>query len=479
VKARILAPENRKWWTLGAVSFGLFMIMLDNTIVNVALPSIQRDLEIGISELEWVVNGYALTFAVVMLTGGKLADLLGRRLIFVVGLAIFTAASLACGMAPSAEWLIGARIVQGVGAALMNPATLSIITATFPPRQRGMAIGIWAGVSALALAIGPLVGGVIAEHLHWGWIFFINVPVGVLAILVARLVITETRDTSAEQRLDVPGLATSAVGLFALTYGLIEANTYGWTSVRILSLFGLAAAALVAFVVLELRQRVPMLDLSLFRDSTFAGANTVMMLVALAMFGVFFFVSLFVQNILGYSATEAGATFLPMTLLIILIAPFAGRYSDRVGSRWLMGAGMVCVGVSLLIFSRLDMGSDFWSLLPGLLVGGVGMALAMTPTTAAAMGAVPVDKAGVGSAVLNSMRQVGGSLGIAVMGAIVTSHVEPVSTPTAETAAQFVSGFQDALLVAAAIAFVAAIVAVTTVRKHRHADAAEVAEAAA
>jgi EmrB/QacA subfamily drug resistance transporter len=479
VKARILAPENRKWWTLGAVSFGLFMIMLDNTIVNVALPSIQRDLEIGISELEWVVNGYALTFAVVMLTGGKLADLLGRRLIFVVGLAIFTAASLACGMAPSAEWLIGARIVQGVGAALMNPATLSIITATFPPRQRGMAIGIWAGVSALALAIGPLVGGVIAEHLHWGWIFFINVPVGVLAILVARLVITETRDTSAEQRLDVPGLATSAVGLFALTYGLIEANTYGWTSVRILSLFGLAAAALVAFVVLELRQRVPMLDLSLFRDSTFAGANTVMMLVALAMFGVFFFVSLFVQNILGYSATEAGATFLPMTLLIILIAPFAGRYSDRVGSRWLMGAGMVCVGVSLLIFSTLDMGSDFWSLLPGLLVGGVGMALAMTPTTAAAMGAVPVDKAGVGSAVLNSMRQVGGSLGIAVMGAIVTSHVEPVSTPTAETAAQFVSGFQDALLVAAAIAFVAAIVAVTTVRKHRHADAAEVAEAAA
>jgi EmrB/QacA subfamily drug resistance transporter len=479
VKARILAPENRKWWTLGAVSFGLFMIMLDNTIVNVALPSIQRDLEIGISELEWVVNGYALTFAVVMLTGGKLADLLGRRLIFVIGLAIFTAASLACGMAPSAEWLIGARIVQGVGAALMNPATLSIITATFPPRQRGMAIGIWAGVSALALAIGPLVGGVIAEHLHWGWIFFINVPVGVLAILVARLVITETRDTSAEQRLDVPGLATSAVGLFALTYGLIEANTYGWTSLRILSLFGLAAAALVAFVVLELRQRMPMLDLSLFRDSTFAGANTVMMLVALAMFGVFFFVSLFVQNILGYSATEAGATFLPMTLLIILIAPFAGRYSDRVGSRWLMGAGMVCVGVSLLIFSRLDMGSDFWSLLPGLLVGGVGMALAMTPTTAAAMGAVPVDKAGVGSAVLNSMRQVGGSLGIAVMGAIVTSHVEPVSAPTAETAAQFVSGFQDALLVAAAIAFVAAIVAVTTVRKHRHADVAEVAEAAA
>jgi len=477
VKARILAQENRKWWTLGAVSFGLFMIMLDNTIVNVALPSIQRDLGIGISELEWVVNGYALTFAVLMLTGGKLADMFGRRRIFIVGLVIFTAASLACGLATGATFLIGARIVQGVGSALMNPATLSIITATFPPRQRGMAIGIWAGVSAMALAIGPLVGGVISEHLDWGWIFFINVPVGIVAIVVARLVIDESRDTSAEQRLDLPGLVTSAVGLFALTYGLIEANTYGWTSARILSLFALAAVALALFVVLELRQRVPMLDLRLFRNSTFAGANATMMLIALAMFGVFFFVSLFVQNILGYSPTQAGATFLPMTVLIILVAPPAGKFSDRVGSRWLMGAGMICVGTSLLVFSRLNAGSDFWDLLPGLLVGGIGMGLSMTPTTSAAMGSVPVDKAGVGSAVLNSMRQVGGSLGIAVMGAIVVAHVTvPPGSPQA--AAQFVSGFQDALLVAAGIAFAAAIVAVTTVRTHRHVEAGAVPEAA-
>jgi EmrB/QacA subfamily drug resistance transporter len=479
LKARIFADENRKWWTLGAVAFGLFMIMLDNTIVNVALPSIQRDLEVGISGLEWVVNGYALTFAVLMLTGGKLADLYGRRLIFIVGLAVFTAASLACGLATSDEWLIAARIVQGAGAALMNPATLSIITATFPPRQRGMAIGIWAGVSALALAIGPLVGGVIAEHIHWGWIFFINVPVGILAIVVARLVIDESRDTSAEQRLDFPGLFASAVGLFALTYGLIEANTYGWTSTRILALFGVAAAALVAFVVLELRQRLPMLDLNLFRNSTFAGANTVMMLVALAMFGVFFFVSLFVQNILGYSATEAGATFLPMTVLVILVAPAAGKMSDRVGSRWLMGGGMVSVAISLLVFSRLDAGSDFWDLLPGLLVGGLGMGLAMTPTTSAAMGSVPIDKAGVGSAVLNSMRQVGGALGIAVMGAIVTSHVDLSARPGPETASQFVAGFQDALLVASGIAFAAAIVAVTTVRTYRHAEPGALAEGAA
>jgi EmrB/QacA subfamily drug resistance transporter len=476
MKARIFAPENRKWWTLGAVAFGLFMIMLDNTIVNVALPAIQRDLDIGISELEWVFNGYALTFGVLMLTGGKLADLLGRRRIFILGLVVFTAASLACGLASSAGLLIGARVVQGVGSALMNPATLSIITATFPPRQRGMAIGIWAGVSAMALAIGPLVGGLITENISWNWIFFINVPIGVLAIVVTRLVVAESRDTSTQQRLDLPGLLSSAVALFALTYGLIEANTYGWTSGRILGLFAVALVGLAVFVVLEVRQRAPMLDLSLFKDGTFAGANAVMMLVGLAMFGVFFFISLFVQNILGYSAIQAGASFLPMTVLIILIAPAAGKFSDRVGSRWLMGGGMILLSVSLFLFSRLDAASDFWNVFPGLIVGGLGMGLVMTPTTAAAMGSVPVDKAGVGSAVLNSMRQVGGSLGIAVMGAIVASQVSaPPGTPQA--AAGFVTGFQHALIVASLIALSGAFLAVATVRKYRHmeAPAAEVA----
>jgi EmrB/QacA subfamily drug resistance transporter len=477
MKARIFAPENRKWWTLGAVAFGLFMIMLDNTIVNVALPAIQRDLDIGISELEWVFNGYALTFGVLMLTGGKLADLMGRRRIFIVGLVIFTAASLACGLASSASLLIGARVVQGVGSALMNPATLSIITATFPPRQRGMAIGIWAGVSAMALAIGPLVGGLITQHISWNWIFFINVPIGVLAIIVTRLVVAESRDTSAEQRLDLPGLLSSAIALFALTYGLIEANTYGWTSGRILGLFALAVVGLAVFVVLELRQRAPMLDLSLFKNSTFAGANAVMMLVGLAMFGVFFFISLFVQNILGYSAIQAGASFLPMTVLIILIAPAAGKFSDRVGSRWLMGGGMILLSVSLFLFSRLDAASDFWNILPGLIVGGFGMGLVMTPTTAAAMGSVAVDKAGVGSAVLNSMRQVGGSLGIAVMGAIVASQVSALPG-TPQAAAQFVTGFQHALIVASLIALSGAFLAVATVRKYRHMEA-PAAEAAA
>ncbi|HKP18995.1 MAG TPA: MFS transporter [Gaiellaceae bacterium] len=469
MRARILASflddEHRKWWTLVAVAFGLFMIMLDNTVVNVALKSIQDDLHVSVSSLEWVVNGYFLTFAVLMLTGGKLGDRFGRRRMFIVGLAIFTASSLACGLASSGDMLIAWRAVQGVGAALMNPATLSIITATFPPRQRGMAMGIWVGVSAVALALGPITGGLLAEHAHWSWIFFINVPIGVVAIVAARVVIKESRDTSREQRLDLPGLLASGIGLFALTYALIEANNKGWTSVEILVLFAVAALGLAAFIALEHFQRLPMLDLSLFRNRTFAGANATMMLVALSMFGVFFFVSLFVQGILRYSPVQAGASFLPMTLCIIFFAPVAGKLSDRVGARWLMGGGMALVSVSLVLFSLLDERSSWWNLFPALIVGGAGMAMAMTPTTAAAMSSVPVDKAGVGSAVLNSMRQVGGSLGVAIMGAILGSYINSAPGSPAYPR-EFVDGFQAALHVAAGIAFTAALVALLTVRRH-------------
>jgi EmrB/QacA subfamily drug resistance transporter len=467
MRARLFAPENRKWWTLVAVAVGLFMIMLDNTVVNVALPSIRTDLGIGISELEWVVNAYALTFGVLLLSGGKLADLLGRRRIYVVGLFIFTASSLACALATGPEVLIAARTVQGIGAALMNPATLSIITATFPPRQRGTAIGIWAGVSALALAFGPIVGGLLTEKISWSWIFYVNIPIGVLGVLAALAFIDETKDTSHEQRLDLPGLFTSGAGLFALTYGLIETNDHSWTSTRVLSLFAIAIVALVAFVLLELRHRLPMLDLSLFKNPTFVGANAAMLLVGLAMFGIFFFNSLFLQNILGYGAIKTGASFLPMTVLIILVAPIAGRLSDRIGARWLMGAGMTLLAVSLTLFGTLDEQSSFLNLLPGLLVGGVGMAITMAPTTAAAMGSVPVDKAGVGSAVINSMRQVGGSLGIAIMGALVATRVT-VGPFDRHFPAEFVAGYHRAVHVGAAMVLLGAIISVATVRQIRH-----------
>jgi EmrB/QacA subfamily drug resistance transporter len=480
MKARLFAAENRKWWTLAAVSFGLFMIMLDNTIVNVALPSIQRSLGLKISELEWVVTGYALTFGALMLTGGKLADLMGRRLVFVAGLVIFTLSSLACGLAGSASVLIAARVVQGVGAALMNPATLSIITVTFPPRQRGTAIGIWAGVSALALAIGPLVGGLITEHINWNWIFFINVPVGALGIVAAFMFIDESRDTSNEQRPDVPGLVTSALGLFALSYALIEANSYGWTSARILAAFAVAAVSLAGFVLLELRQRLPMLELSLFRNRGFAGANGVMLLVVLAMFGVFFYVSLYVQQVLGYSPTQAGASFLPWTVLIILIAPRAGKLSDRIGPRPLVTFGMLVLAGSLFWFSQLGTSESFWSLLPGMLLGGVGMGVAMAPVTAAAMSSVRPDKAGVGSAVLNSMRQVGGSLGIAIMGAIVASGVSSAIKAGDSRPVAYLNGFHHALIVAGVIALVGALIALLTLQHahHERQPAAEFAEAA-
>jgi EmrB/QacA subfamily drug resistance transporter len=474
MRARIFAPETRKWFTLAAVSFGLFMIMLDNTVVNVALPSIQEDLGVGLSELEWIVTGYALTFAALMLIGGKVADAYGRRLIFVIGIAVFTLASLWCGLATSGDMLITARVVQGAGAALMNPATLSIIAATFPPRQRGTAIGIWAGVSALALAIGPLVGGLITQHLDWSWIFFVNVPVGILGIAASFVFIDESRDET-HQRLDVPGLATSGLGLFALTYGLIEANTYGWGSGRIVGAFTVAAISLVAFYLLERYQRDPMLPLELFKNRTYTGANTVVLLVALAMFGVFFFVSLYMQQVLGYSAVQTGAAFLPMTILIILVAPIAGRTSDRIGSRSLMTVGMILIAVQLFYFSTLDVDSTFWTLLPAFLVGGVGMAMTMTPSAAAATRSVSVDKAGVGSAVLNAARQVGGAMGIAIMGAIV-AHAAGGQRPElggtlsdaqeAAFKAAFMDGFQSALLVAGVVAVAGAIVAFVVVRPH-------------
>jgi EmrB/QacA subfamily drug resistance transporter len=476
----LVTAENKKWWTLAAVSVGLFMIMLDNTVVNVALPSMQRSLHLKLADLEWVVAGYALTFAAFMLTGGKLADLFGRRLLFMVGLVVFTGASLACGLAPNGGFLIGSRVVQGLGGALMNPATLSIITATFEPRERGKAIGIWAGVSALALAIGPLVGGLLTEHANWNWIFFINVPIGIIGLVTAPLLIAESRDTSLHQRPDLPGLATSAIGLFALTYAFIEANTYGWGSTRIVLAFGVAVVAIAVFVALERTQRAPMLDLSLFRNRTFTGANTAMLFVGLAMFGTFLYLTLYMQNIAHYSPVKSGATFLPMTILIILVAPNAGRLSDRFGSRWFVGGGMALLAVMLFYYSTISAHATFWALLPGLLIGGFGMGITMTPVTAAAMSSVAVDKAGVGSAVLNSMRQVGGSLGIAVMGAIV-AHVTATSLAAGDPQpVAFLHGFHDSLRVASGIALAGAVVATFAIRTHagQQAERGQLAEAA-
>jgi len=462
-----VVERHRKWWTLGAVSFGLFMIMLDNTIVNVALPSIGRGLEVGVSQLEWVVNGYTLAFAVLLLTGGRVADLYGRRLVFQIGLALFTLSSFACGLAPDASMLIAARVFQGGGAALMMPATLSIISAAFPSEERGTAIGIWAGVSGSALAIGPLLGGILTEHIGWSWIFFVNVPVGVVALIASFVLIVETRAGGMDRKIDVPGLLASAGGLLALTYALIEANRYGWASARILALFACAAALLAAFVLIERRERrshAPMLDVALFRNRTFSGANLAAMLVSLAMFGIFFFVSLYMQNILGYSPVHAGVVFLPMTGLVVVSAPLAGRVTDLIGPRWPIATGMLLLGCALFIFSTLGLHSGFTDMLPAMLIGGLGMGVAMGPMTTAALSAISVDQAGVGSSVVSTARQVGGTLGIAVMGAIVAAaETYPQGDP--RLALQFLTGLHHALETGAAISIAGAVLAVLLVRR--------------
>jgi EmrB/QacA subfamily drug resistance transporter len=352
----------------------------------------------------------------------------------------------------------------------MMPATLSIISATFAARERGMAIGIWAGVSAMALAIGPLAGGLITEHISWNWIFFVNVPIGVLGLIAAVFVIPESRDTSHEQRLDVPGLVTSAVGLFALVYALIEGHSYGWTSGRILGLFAVAAVALAGFVLLELHQRLPMLDLTLFRSGTFAGANLVAILVTLAMFGIFVFFPIYMQTLRGWSPTQAGAALLPWTLMIVVLAPIAGRLSDRVGSRWLMAGGMAVVSLCCLELSTVSLHSSFWHMLPGFILGGIGMSFVMTPMSAAAMGAVSVDKAGVASGVLNTFRQVGVALGIAVTGAIITNRAAAAASDGAAPPHAFVHGLTFAMRFSALICLAGAAAAALLVRQYRHAE---------
>ncbi len=414
----LITDENRKWWTLGAMCFALFMIMLDNTVVNVALPSIQKDLGASISGLEWTVNGYTLSFAVLLATGGRLGDIFGRRRMFLAGVIIFALSSATAGLAPDETALVVSRIVQGVGAALMMPGTLSIITDAFPAHERGKAMGTWAGVSALALAIGPVLGGFLTESVTWRAIFYINIPVAIGAVAATLFAVRESRDTSVGREVDYPGVAVLTVGLTALVLALVEGNSWGWGSTAILGLIALALVALPAFVWVENRVKAPMVQFQLLADRNFLGAIVVAMIISFAMLGVFFFLALYMQDILGYSPLEAGVRFLPSTLMIVLVAPVAGRLADRFGPRWLIGGGLALVAASLFSFSGIAVDSTYLDLLPGFMLLGIGIAMTMSPMTSAAMNAVPVQKAGVASGVLSMFRMVGGSLGVAVTGAI-------------------------------------------------------------
>jgi EmrB/QacA subfamily drug resistance transporter len=414
--------ENRRWWALGAMCFALFMIMLDNTVVNVALPSIQRSLDATTSTLEWTVNAYTLTFAVLLVTGGRLGDIFGRRRIFLTGVAIFGTASAAIGFSPSDTWLVVWRAIQGSGSALMMPMTLSIITNAFPPQERGKAIGTWAGVSAMALAIGPVVGGFLVETVSWQSIFFLNVPVAIGAVVVALFAVRESRDETVERIVDIPGVLTLTVGLAALVLALVEGNSWHWGSTRELGLFALSAVSLFTFVQIEVRRRVPMVDFAFFRARSFVGANIVAFIVSFAMLAMFFFLALYMQNIRGYSPLEAGIRFLPSTALVIVMGPLAGRLADRVGPRPLMTIGLVLVSGALFWMSHLTVSSSYaTTLLPGFMLMGVGIGLVMSPMSTAAMNSVDQTKAGGAAGILSQNRMVGGTFGVAVTGALVSS----------------------------------------------------------
>jgi EmrB/QacA subfamily drug resistance transporter len=416
-----LSEHNRRWWTLGAMSFALFMVMLDNTAVNVALPSIQKDFDASLSALEWTVNAYTLTFAVLLVTGGRLGDIFGRRRMFLFGVVVFALASATIGFAPSSGWLVASRALQGIGAAFMMPGTLSIISNAFPPEERGKAIGTWAGVSAIALAIGPVVGGWLTEEVSWRAIFFINLPVAVGAVAVTLFAAHESRDETVGRSVDIPGIAAMTVALTALVFALVEGNAWGWGSPGILGLLVLSVAAAVSFAAIERRATAPVVDFEALRSKQFLGANIVAFTISFGMLAMFFFLALYMQNILGYSPLEAGIRFLPSTLVIIVAGPISGRLADRYGPRPLMVAGLLVTAVSLAWQSRVEVDTSYGFLIGAFVLMGLGMGLVMSPMSMAAMNAVDRSKAGVASGTLSMFRMVGGTFGVAALGALVAA----------------------------------------------------------
>jgi EmrB/QacA subfamily drug resistance transporter len=490
---------NHKWWTLFAMCFALFMIMLDNTVVNVALPSIQRSLHPSPANLEWIVNAYVLSFAALILLGGKLGDRFGRKRFFVLGLVVFTASSAACALAQSDTQLIMFRAVQGVGAAMLNPLSLSILVAAFPRPQLPQAIGIWAGISALGLAVGPLLGGFLTEHVDWSAVFWINVPIGIIAAAACLWAVAESRDPNT-RTLDVTGTVLITAGLFSLTWGLIKTTSHSWTSLYTLGFLAAAAALIAIFLWWEARQSDPMVPLGFFRSRVFSLGNTVVLLVGFAMFGVIYFITLYFQNIEGYTPLQAGVRTLPMTMVVMAVAPVAGRLNTRSGPRLLMSVGMTMLGAGLIGLSRLDTTSSYWYIWPFLLIMGAGIAMTMPSVSSAAMSAVDPSKAGIASGVVNSARQVGGALGIAVLGSVGAtlassqwqdtisglpatlqaraggleqlvigaraSQIGQIAGGRAQdaAAAAFMHGFRGAMLVGAGLAFTAAIISFAGLR---------------
>ncbi|HZQ57699.1 MAG TPA: MFS transporter [Acidimicrobiales bacterium] len=420
------AVYARRWWTLGVLCLALLVIGLDNTILNVALPTLVRDLHASQTQLQWIVDAYTIVYASLLLTTGSLGDRFGRRRALFVGLAVFGVGSLASAFSGSPATLIAARGLAGLGGCLIMPATLSILTNVFPPGERGQAIGIWAGVSGLGIVVGPTVGGWLLQRFWWGSVFFVNVPVVIAALVAGWFLVPDSRDPSSP-RLDPVGTVLSTTALFGILYGIIEGPARGWGDQLVLVALFLGAVLLAAFVAWERRSDHPMLDVRFFKDPRFSGASIAVTLIFFAMFGSLFFLTQYLQDVLGYSALRAGLCFLPLAAVMMVAAPASSRVTRRFGTKAAVAGGMAVTAIALLVLTRATVTSGYWLIAVVLTLLGLGMGTAMSPATESIMGSLPLAKAGVGSAVNDTTRQVGGALGVAVLGSITNavyrSHV--------------------------------------------------------
>jgi EmrB/QacA subfamily drug resistance transporter len=480
---------QRKWWTLIVVCVATFMLLLDITVVNTALPDIQEDLDASFTDLQWVIDAYTLTLAAFTLSAGSLADRLGRRRVFAWGLAIFTLASLACALAPSATALNVARAVQGLGGAVMFAVSLALIAQEFRGRDLGTATGIYGATIGGAVAIGPLVGGALTEGLGWESIFYLNVPIGIAAVFLTMRQIRESRDPDA-RGVDWAGTFTFSTSLLLLVLALLRGNEEGWGSTSIVLLFSGAGALFALFVFTQMRVREPMLPLGLFRIPSFTGVQLAAFAVAGSQFALFLYITLYLQNILGYSPLEAGLRYLPITLSSFFVAPLAGQLMERVGARYLIGGGLALAGLGLILMSGVEEGDEWTTLLGGFLVGGVGIGMLNPPTAAVAVQVVERAQSGMAAGINNTFRQVGIAVGIAAYGALFLNRAEseiserapggdaqglaeavssgnlPRGPENVVDAARegFFAGFNEILLIGGGLAIAGAIVAVLLVR---------------
>jgi EmrB/QacA subfamily drug resistance transporter len=413
----------RKWWTLLAVCTGVFMLLLDITIVNVALPYIQQAFHASLADLQWVIDAYALTLAAFLLTAGSIGDLAGRRLVFAVGIVVFTIGSALCGFAPDATFLAVARAFQGIGGAIMFATSLALLAAAFPPRERGAAFGVFGAVTGVAVAVGPVLGGALTSWLSWRWIFFVNLPIGVLALLVTLREVDESKAPVA-RRPDWPGFVAFTLGLAALVYGLIRSHPDGWGSTTVASSLSVAAVLLAVFFVIELRSRAPMLDLGLLRVPTFNGGLIAAWAISASLFSLLTYIVLYLQNVLGSSAIDTGMRLLPLTGAIFLTAGLAGRLTGHVPTRWLIGPGFAIIGIGLLLMRGIAPSDDWTHLLPGMIVAGIGAGFVNVPLASTAVGVVEPARAGMASGINSTARQVGIATGVAALGSILASQAE-------------------------------------------------------